>query len=446
MLPLIVSSLAVMLAWTFAARRLARWHISGPLVMVAGGVVTGLAGGTGFAERLDTHIAERIVELVLAVLLFVDATVVRDGFLAGERGAVVRLLFIALPLMVAAAFAVGLPLLPTPSWAVVFVVACVVMPLDFATAPHLLKDGNLPLWVRHVLAVESGYNDGLFSPAFAFAILLIGESGHGGSPESALRQAFPAAAYAVLVGVGFGTVTGTVLRRSERERWSSAESVGIAALLLPIVTYSIAVSVGGNGFVAAFLAGIAYKRARIGFRSGLRGGPRGEEASLPESEFADVEALGTVASLIVWFVFGAVAVLVFQIGVPGSVILYSVLVLTVVRTVPVYLAMLGTGATFVDRTLLGLVGPRGTTSIVFGLLAYNATRDEDADLTLATMTIVLLGSLLLHGVAVPLAAQRLRADEADADAAGAADAYDNASTSATTAGFSSPVGDEPAQT
>ncbi|WP_194916618.1 cation:proton antiporter domain-containing protein [Catenulispora rubra] len=427
MLPLIVSSLAVMLAWTFAARRLARWHISGPLAMVAGGVVAGLAGGTGFAERLDTHIAERIVELVLAVLLFVDATVVRDGFLAGERGAVLRLLFIALPVMVAAAFAVGLRLLPTPSWAVVFVIACVVAPLDFATAPHLLKDRNLPLWVRHVLAVESGYNDGLFSPAFAFGILLIGESGHGGTPEGALRQAFPAAAYAVLVGVGFGTVTGTVLRRSERERWSSGESVGIAALLLPIVTYSIAVSVGGNGFVAAFLAGIAYKRARIGFR-----GLQGEQAPMPESEFATVEALGTVASLIVWFVFGAVAVLVFQVGVPGSVILYSVLVLTVVRMVPVYLAMLGTGATFVDRTLLGLVGPRGTTSIVFGLLAYNATRDEDAGLTLATMTIVLLGSLLLHGVAVPLAAQRLRAGEGGAEAE--ADAPE----------FSSPAGDEPA--
>ena len=236
MLPLIVSSLAVMLVWTFAARRLGRWEISGPLVMVAGGVVAGLAGGNGFAQRLDTHIAERIVELVLAVLLFVDATVVRDGFLAGERGAVARLLFVALPLTVVAAFGLGLPLLPTRSWAVVFVMACVVLPLDFASAPHLLKDRDLPLWVRHVLAIESGYNDGLFSPAFAFAILLIGESGHGGTPAEAVSQAFPAATYAVLVGVGFGTVTGSTLRRTEKAGWSNAESVGIATLLLPIVT------------------------------------------------------------------------------------------------------------------------------------------------------------------------------------------------------------------
>ena len=404
MLPLIVSSLAVMLVWTFAARRLARWQISGPLVMVAGGVVAGLAGGNGFAQRLDTHIAERIVELVLAVLLFVDATVVRDGFLAGERGAVARLLFVALPLTVVAAFGLGLPLLPTRSWAVVFVMACVVLPLDFASAPHLLKDRDLPLWVRHVLAIESGYNDGLFSPAFAFAILLIGESGHGGTPAEAVSRAFPAATYAVLVGVGFGTVTGSTLRRTEKAGWSNAESVGIATLLLPIVTYSISVYVGGNGFVAAFLAGIAYKRARAGFP-----GRQAEVIGISEHEFATVEALGTVASLITWFIFGAVAVLVFEVGVAGTVIIYTVLVLTVVRMVPVYLAMLGTSASFLDRTLLGLVGPRGTTSIVFGLLAYNAIRDEDADLALTTMTTVLLGSLVLHGVAVPLAAQRAAA-------------------------------------
>lgn len=31
-----------MLAWTFAARRLAQWHVSGPLFMVAGGAAEGL--------------------------------------------------------------------------------------------------------------------------------------------------------------------------------------------------------------------------------------------------------------------------------------------------------------------------------------------------------------------------------------------------------------------
>jgi NhaP-type Na+/H+ or K+/H+ antiporter len=401
MLPLIVSSLVVMLLWTFAARRLAGWQLSGPIVMVAGGIVWALADTTDFAATLDTHLAERIVELVLAILLFVDATVVRDGFLAGGQGAVLRLLSIALPLSVVAAFAIGRPLLPTGSWEVVLAIACVVMPVDFAPAAHLLKDRNLPLWVRHVLTIESGYNDGLFSPVFAFATLAIGTSEKHGSPESALREALSAAVYAVLVGIGIGTVSGVALRRAERARWTNSEGVGIATLLLPFVTYAIAVTVGGNGFVAAFLAGIAYKQGRTGLRA--------TKQQIPQTEFSDVEAVGAVASLITWFVFGAVAVLVFRVGVPESVFVYSVLVLTVARMVPVYVAMLGSPSSLWDRTLLGLVGPRGTTSIVFGLLAYNVLRDQDADLALSTMTVVLLGSLLMHGVAVPLLARRHRA-------------------------------------
>ena len=396
MLPLIVSSLVVMLVWTFAAQRLAGWHVSGPLVMVAGGIATGLVVGDGFAARLDTGLAERVVELVLAVLLFVDATIVRDGFLGGERRIVARLLFLALPMTAALAYLIGLPLLPTRSTAIVFTIACVVMPLDFASAPHLLKDTVLPLRVRHVLTVESGYNDGLFSPAFAFAILFVGTTEHhAGTPESAVRQALPAAVYAVLVGIGIGTVTGAVLRRAEESRWTNPATVGIAALLVPVVTYAIAVYFGGNGFVAAFLAGIAYRRARAGR----------EGAAIPESEFADVEALGTVAALIMWFVFGAVAVLVFREGIPATVILYSVLALTVVRFVPVVVAMLGSPVPWWDRALLGLVGPRGTTSIVFGLLAYNAIDEPDADLAFSTMTLVIIGSLLLHGVGVPLLAR-----------------------------------------
>jgi sodium/hydrogen antiporter len=210
-----------------------------------------------------------------------------------------------------------------------------------------------------------------------------------------VRQALPAAVYAVLVGVGIGTVTGVVLRRAEESRWTNPATVGISALLVPVVTYAIAVYFGGNGFVAAFLAGIAYRRARAGR----------EGTPIPESEFSDVEALGTVAALIMWFVFGAVAVLVFQEGVPGTVILYSLLTLTVVRFVPVFVAMLGSPVPWWDRTLLGLAGPRGTTSIVFGLLAYNAIDEPDADLAFSTMTLVILGSLLLHGVGVPLLAR-----------------------------------------
>ena len=48
--------------------------------------------------------------------------------------------------------------------------------------------------------------------------------------------------------------------------------------------------------------------------------------------------------------------------------------------------------------MVGALGPRGTTSIVFGLLAFNALPDgRYADTALYAMTLTVLGSVLLHG-------------------------------------------------
>ncbi|BFV56449.1 hypothetical protein KCMC57_up15530 [Kitasatospora sp. CMC57] len=70
----------------------------------------------------------------------------------------------------------------------------------------------------------------------------------------------------------------------------------------------------------------------------------------------------------------------------------------VVRVLPVLFAFLGSGFTWRDRVMVGAVGPRGTTSIVFGLLAFNALPDGlHADTALYAMTLTALGSVLLHG-------------------------------------------------
>ncbi|WP_034485503.1 cation:proton antiporter [Actinomadura oligospora] len=400
MIPLIVFSLVAILLWTFGAKRLGDLHVSAPVFMVAFGVVAGLVFGDEVRHQLNTHLAERAVELVLAVLLFVDAVEVRGGFLGGERGAVLRLLVLALPLSIAAAFAVGGPMLGVSSWGVVLAIACVVMPLDFAPAADLLRDRRLDRGLRHALAVESGYNDGLFSPVFAFALLTIGspvEHSSSGPLFGAVHAALGAAA----VGVGMGALTGLAHRLAVAARWTGAPAVRVAMALVPIITYALAIGVGGNGFVAAFLAGIAYKAGRMG--------ERGEYRDLARRELSSVEDLSVISSTIMWFVFGAAAVLVFRLGLDWPRVLYGLLALTLVRMVPVYVSMLGSPVRWRDRTLLGVLGPRGTTSIVFGLLAYNATRQDDADVVLYVMTVVVLGSILLHGIAIPFGLHRFSA-------------------------------------
>jgi NhaP-type Na+/H+ or K+/H+ antiporter len=50
-----------------------------------------------------------------------------------------------------------------------------------------------------------------------------------------------------------------------------------------------------------------------------------------------------------------------------------------------------------DRLAIGCLAPRGTPSIVFGLLAFNALDGEPADATAMAVVHVVLGSIVVHG-------------------------------------------------
>jgi len=90
---------------------------------------------------------------------------------------------------------------------------------------------------------------------------------------------------------------------------------------------------------------------------------------------------------------------------PLQIALFCLLALTVVRMVSILLAMFGSPFTWPERLLLGWSAPRGTTSIVFGLLAFNVLTDEAETDVLLTMVVVVLGSVILHGIGAPAAAR-----------------------------------------
>ena len=356
--------------------------------MVVCGLLIGFAFQHSIGAGLDTVLAERVVEVILALLLFVDAIEVRGGFFAGSRNRVLRLLLIALPVSVVLTVLVGMPLLNTSVFAVL-AIACVVLPIDFAPSAELLRDRRISRRTRHALAVESGYNDGIFSPVFAFALLVLGLPGESGDPIDALEYAIPAAGFAVLVGVGIGGTVGLLVRVAVHRDWVSNGGIRIAMVLVPIVTYACAHPLHGNGFVAAFIAGLVYKLARLG-RHGIR-------TSISHTELSFADDISNMSSLFMWFIFGAVTSLIFTTPVEWPWIVFAVLALTLLRLVPVYFAFLGSGVSIHEQTILSVLGPRGTSSIVFGLLAYNAMREDDANMALYVLIVVVLGSVILHG-------------------------------------------------
>lgn len=387
---LIIAAMLAILVWSLLSDRLRRWQISGPVSMVALGLVAGLAVSGELVAGLNTDLAERSVELILAVILFVDATEVRGGFLAGERGIVARLLGIALPLSLVLAVLCGIPLLGGSSLQVVLIVALVVMPVDFAPAGELLRDSRVPRRLRHSLTVESGYADAIRSPLFAVALIAASAPTQQQSLLDVVEHAIPEIGFAVLVGAGTGLLAGVLARASVARGWASTHGVRLGTALLPVIVYGGATALHGNGFLAAFLAGIAYKSARVGRA------PSDDEVMREEVSLLD--EIGVLSSLVMWFVFGAAAVLVFLAPLDWTAVLYGLLALTLLRVVPVLLALLGSRSTGRDRVTLGVLGPRGTSTIMFGLLAFNALDDDSASTVLYVMVVTVLGSVLLHGV------------------------------------------------
>ena len=94
----------------------------------------------------------------------------RGGVFGGEGRTIARLVLIALPLSLLAVVVSGIWILPNLNVFVLLVIACVVMPTDFAPAAALLRSPRIPPRIRQILNVESGYNDGLVSPVFAMAL------------------------------------------------------------------------------------------------------------------------------------------------------------------------------------------------------------------------------------------------------------------------------------
>jgi len=378
--------------WALTAGRLERWHVRAPFVMVAAGLATGIVTDNAIANRLDSGVAQHVAEIILAILLFVDATAVPAGRLWGQdpRSAA-RALLVAMPLSLLLTVLLGLVLLPPLAWAALLVLACVIVPIDFAPAESLVHDRRIPARVRSVLNVEGGYNDGIISPLFLFALLLASSSSETDSALDALLTAIPFAVKAIVAGLVLGAVLGGLMNRAERFGWMTDRSRRIAVVVAPLLTYTVTVAIEGNGFVAAFVCGIAFRAVRqIGAR---------RRKAEPHADFELIEDTTAMLSIGMWFFFGIVAVFAFTTGIDGRIVVFALAALTVLRVVPILLAFLGSTFTWPERLMLGAFGPRGTTSIVFGLLAYNELPDGAIENTvLLAMSLTVLGSVLLHGV------------------------------------------------
>jgi NhaP-type Na+/H+ or K+/H+ antiporter len=380
---------ACLVVWSVFSGRLERFYISAPMAFVVMGLVVthGPLALITFSPHSTT--IKSLAEVTLALVLFTDASRVNIHELRRDMGLPVRLLAIGLPLTIGFGTAAAFGIIPGISLWVAATVGAIVAPTDAALGAAIMDDTRIPNRIRRLLNVESGLNDGIATP-FVNLFLTGAVATEVAHPTSVLGAAGDLL-IGVGVGAGVGLAGGWVLARANARGWSAPGFRRLAALGLAIFAYSAAIEAHGNGFVAGFIAGLAFGSV---VRSDLQ----------PMVDFA--EEAGGLLSLLVWLIFGAAMV------VPGfeqatwSDFLFAVLALSVVRMVPVALALRGSGLGRFTVGFIGWFGPRGLASVVFGLIAYDSLDPADAGRVLSVVTVTVALSVLAHGLsASPLAAR-----------------------------------------
>jgi sodium/hydrogen antiporter len=218
--------------------------------------------------------------------------------------------------------------------------------------------------------------------------LAVGTQIEGGTMGRVARVVVEAIGLGALIGVALTWSTIWMLRFAERRGWISEHWVEIPIVALAAACFAAAQAVGGSGFIACFVGGLLL--------SGL--GERHKKELLRGAEHA-----GEALALLTWVVFGGIVVARLIGRVTWPALLYAVLSLTVVRMLPVFLCLIGTRTSAVDRLFIGWFGPRGLATIVFAVLVLDEHLPGNDTIMLAAGWTILL-SVIAHGVtANPLA-------------------------------------------
>ena len=376
------------IGYAAVSRRLERSVISAAMVFVAAGLIAGPEVLGWLELGIESEGVRLLAEATLTLVLFTDASRIDLRLLRREIALPVRLLGIGLPLTIAAGTVVAAAVLTRLTWAEALVLAIVLAPTDAALGQAVVTDKRLPSRIRQGLNVESGLNDGICVPLLfiALAIAEAEENVIGGG--AAARIVAEEIGYGIVGGVVAGAVAALVLRLVEPRRLVAEDWLRVIPLAGAALAYGVAAPLGGSGFIAAFVGGLVF--------GGLYRRKDTEITYL-------TDATGLVLAGVTFVVFGAVALGPNLHVMDWQIVLYGVLSLTAIRMVPVWLALLRSGARPPTVAYTGWFGPRGLASIVFAVLVLEGSELEHIETMVAAVAITVALSVFAHGVtAVPL--------------------------------------------
>jgi sodium/hydrogen antiporter len=380
---------AALLGVAAISKRLAGTPVTPAMLFVAIGLLAGpeLLGGIDLSSTSST--VRMLAEATLALVLFADASRIDLDQLRRAAGVPLRLLGVGLPLTIGLGAIVAVAVLDELSLAEALILAVVLAPTDAALGQAVVVHPRVPPRIRQGLNIESGLNDGICVPLLFAAVAFADVESEISGGRSAATLLLEEIGFGVLGGIAAGALIALIVVQAGRREliagpWKQVIPAAGAAL-----AYGVAAALDGSGFIAAFVAGVVFRLAL------------GRD---PEELNRLTEEVGDVLNGATFVLFGAVLLGPALEELSWSVVLYGVLSLTLVRLLPVAIAMLGSGARRPTVAFLGWFGPRGLASIVFVVIVIEESQLPRESLLVLTIYLTVGLSVLAHGVtAAPLA-------------------------------------------
>ncbi|MBW8192161.1 cation:proton antiporter [Neiella marina] len=389
-------NLALLAAFAFmysvVAGGLARTWVNGAVVFTLFGVALGPLGLGWLQLTLDANGIRLIAELTLAMVLFTDAAHADLGVLKRNVRIPERLLMLSLPLTILFGFAVAWLLFDHLSMLEMAILATMLAPTDAALGKAVVSDPSVPAPIREGLNFESGLNDGICVPIlFLLLALAEGQRGDHGISILALHLMAEEIGIGVLVAMVVSVPGAWLLKRCSRHQWLEESWLQVPVVAMAVTCFALAQASGGSGFIAAFIGGLVF-------------GWLTKHHPLKHVILERAEGVGDLFSLITWVAFGAVVISKSHSAFDWHILLYSILSLTVIRMLPVFVSLAGLKLALGEKLFIGWFGPRGLASIVFAVIVYNSDLPGVHTISMTVVCTIIL-SVLLHGLsATPLVA------------------------------------------
>ena len=375
---------AVLVVAALASGIVERAPLSFPMIFLGLGFVLAQTG----VLNMSTHnpVLEGVAVVSLALVLFLDAVTIQIDELRSDWQAPLLSLGPGTLLTISGVgIAAYLILGTTPIESLLM--GAILSSTDPVVLRDVLRDERIPRSIRRTLGIEAGMNDIVVLPIVLVLIAVLTTTISGAGAWALFLGKL--LILSPLVGMFVGGFGAWLMGRADKRFQIRREYQALYGIGLVLAAYAAGQAVQGDGFLAAFFAGLA--------------------VTIFDVELCDCfleygEVTSEMAMLLAFVLFGVVLYDLVQIVPIAAALGLAAIALVVVRPAAMELVLRKARISQVGRLFIGWFGPRGLSSLLLALLVVQAGV-PNAEWMLAVTGVVVIVSVVVHGAtATPLGA------------------------------------------